>query len=212
MLIRIARRILAMGLRESLIFVFCRFRPVRQIGRLFRSGSDHASIVPDQNEFVHVPSAPSEFSLKKDGLATGLELSPEVVAELLELEKSAEIYSLGTIDPRIYGRGAISAYNASTDKPVCRAKVQSPDFDILCDRIARNPNLLALVRQSIGGIREINIRTEWSLVVDADTAWRELQNRAVGAPPARPASSQHLSQQDAAARLSRAVREVFRYS
>jgi hypothetical protein len=170
MMIRIARRLRVMGLRDSLIYVFCRFRPVRKIGRLFRSGRDHASIVPDQNEFVHVPSAPSEFSLKEDGLATGLELSPEVFAELLELEKSAEIYSLGTIEPRIYSREKISAHNASTDKPVCRAKVQSSEFDVFCDRVARNSKFLALVRQRIGGIRQINIRAEWSLVVDADIA------------------------------------------
>ena len=179
MLKQVANRFAEMGARESFVYAASRFWTVRRIDRLLRSEKDHAAIRPDDNDFVIDDTGTSEYSLREDGLVTGLRLRPDILERLLTLEKSAEIFSLGTVSPTIHGREAVGKYNETAEFPVCRTKVQSPEFDALCDRIARNPAVLDIVRKRIGGIRDINIRSEWSLAVKADTAWRESQNQTV---------------------------------
>ena len=161
------------------MFSLGRFRWVRRINRLLRGTRDHASIIPDRNDFVNIPTAAGEFSLQTDGVFLGFELSEDVTRQLTELLEAADVVSRGTIVPQIHGLEQIREYNASSDHPVCLAKVQSPEIDALCDRIARNSDLLTYVRNHIGGIREIHPRLEWSLVTDADYAWRESQNQTV---------------------------------
>tara|TARA_R110002126_G_scaffold47512_42_gene133220 strand:+ start:1071 stop:1889 length:819 start_codon:yes stop_codon:yes gene_type:complete len=172
-----------MGPRTALMFATGRFRWVRRLNRRLRGTRDHPSIVPDDNDFVSLPPADGNgaggFTLEKDAILLGLELSEDAASQLLELAETADIYSLGQIEPAIHGLDRINAHNAASDRPVCLATIKSPELDALCSRIARNPGLLGRVRDYMGGIREINMRLEWSLVVDADYAWRERQNQTV---------------------------------
>lgn len=168
-----------MGLRRTFEFVFGRFLWVRRVNRAVRCMRNDNAIIPDENDFVVFPDRDGEFSLKSDGIYLGLELAEGTAKQLMDLIDSADVVSRGTIAPPIHGLDQILEYNADTDEPVCLAKIQSPEIDALCDRIARNSQLLDLVSGYIGGINEVHPRLEWSLVVDADYAWRESQNQTV---------------------------------
>lgn len=178
-IMRILRRIIAMGPRETAVFILSRFWIVRRLDWLLRSAGRPDLVKPDENDFVATGEKASSRALSEDGLLTGIRLSSETLSRLNELAATAGIFPIGAHVPQISDIESLEEFNRTSDRPVCKAGVLGAELDELCGRIARNPALLKLVRQKIGAVRTCKPMLEWSLVVTADDEWRETQHQTV---------------------------------
>ena len=174
------RRALRLGPRSAFVYAAGRFRVVRKLRRCLRAPADQVSVVANQQDVLTSVAPDINVRLRETGIACALQLAPHLLDELLMLETRAKIRSCGSNAPRLLGWDAIANFNRTSNEPVCMAEPSSPELTDLVTRIAYSEQLLSLVRAQLGGgIRHVDPRLQWSLVVDADDAWRESQAQTV---------------------------------
>ena len=165
---------------STFTYAFGRFRAVRIARRWLRQRSDHVPISEPQEDPVLDLPADATHQLQSTGIASGLTLSPVVLKRLLELETQASVSSWGSIKPPLEGWEAIQQHNQNSTKPIVMMTPSSLELNAVIRSIAHSPRLLGLVRNHLGGgINAIEPALRWSLVVDADDAWRESQAQTV---------------------------------